>query len=102
MSGCRGAYVGLAGFCVVLFCLVYKVLNCDFNISRKIKRIFKLVAASAVGLAAVVVASVPALLKRVTSMFVAREDSSSAFRMNVYNSGVEMFRDNFLNGRKMA
>jgi len=95
LSGCRGAYVGLAAFCVTIFCLIYKVLNYNFNISEKIKRLFAAFAASLFGLVTIVVVSTPALLKRVLSIFTTRGDSSSSFRMNVYNAGIEMFRDNF-------
>jgi putative inorganic carbon (HCO3(-)) transporter len=40
----------------------------------------------------------PSVLKRILSIFILREDSSTSFRMNVYHSSFQMFCDNWILG----
>ena len=51
-----------------------------------------------IGLVVAIFVFVPSILKRLLSIFVLREDSSTSFRMNVYNSSISMFKDNWLMG----
>ncbi len=97
-SGCRGAYMGLAAFVLILLFLGYKILNRDFNLTKKFKKIWWSAIAAVSFAVGLVIVSSPALFKRIMSIFVLRGDSSSAFRFNVYHAGIEMFRDNFLLG----
>ena len=98
LSGCRGAYIGFAAFTCSIIVLGYKLLDHDFNITSKIKKILAAILAVLFAFGTFIVVSTPALLKRVISIFTVRGDSSSSFRMNVYHAGMEMFRDNSLLG----
>lgn len=50
------------------------------------------------GLVGLIIVSLPALRARIFSIFAMRSDSSNSFRFNVYNSCIEMFKDNWLLG----
>ncbi len=98
LSGCRGAYIGLLAFGVMFIIFGYRILDFDFNISNRVKKLFAAAVGIFISLGTVIVLSTPAIFKRILSIFTIRGDSSSSFRMNVYNAGLEMFRDNFLFG----
>lgn len=92
LTGCRGAYIGFFFQLILLVCIIYKYL------SAKHKQLF--VTASAicsVGLM-MFLFSVSALRARIFSIFAMRGDSSNSFRFNVYNSCIDMFKDNWLLG----
>jgi len=88
----RGGYAGLAAG---LGILIY-ISSLYLWVNHKKLRFYVVVAALLLvcgGAGAVMV--VPALNQRVQSMFVGREHSSNAYRMNVYASSAKMFRDNW-------
>lgn len=92
LTGCRGAYIGFFFQLILLVCIIYKYL------SAKHKQLF--ITASAicsVGLM-MFLFSVSALRARIFSIFAMRGDSSNSFRFNVYNSCIDMFKDNWLLG----
>lgn len=92
LTGCRGAYIGFFFQLILLVCIIYKYL------SAKHKQFF--ITASAicsVGLM-MFLFSVSALRARIFSIFAMRGDSSNSFRFNVYNSCIDMFKDNWLLG----
>lgn len=96
LSGCRGAYIG---FAVIIICLFG--FSAKFIWESGIKWLKKLFL-SAIGLAAVFISSlllfVSSIRMRVLSIFAMRADSSTSFRLNVYQSAIQMAKDNWLLG----
>ncbi len=92
-TGSRGAYLGLGAviFCFVL--LFSQIIHTDFNAAAKIKKYWGILLASAAGIFALVLISTPQIVKRLMSIFILRQDSSTSFRMNVYGSSWQMFLD---------
>lgn len=91
-TGCRGAYLALM-----------LTLVCTFAVSAKFFwNSYKKLYLSVIGGAAVLFTSalllVSSLRARFLSIFAMRNDSSNSFRFNVYQSSLEMFRDNWLLG----
>lgn len=97
-TGCRGAYVALMiiflGVCLASWQVVFK----DGTFGEKMKKYWQYLVSGMAGAAVIVVVSTPAILKRILSIFVMRQDSSTSFRMNVYKSSVQMFQDNWFIG----
>ena len=54
------------------------------------------------GLIILFMLSKASLRARILSIFAMRSDSSNSFRFNVYNSCIEMFKDNWLLGIGVA
>lgn len=92
MSGCRGAYIGLFFELLLLAILTYRYLKPYY------KKMFLMLSALVSGLVGLIIVSLPALRARIFSIFAMRSDSSNSFRFNVYNSCIEMFKDNWLLG----
>lgn len=96
LSGCRGAYVG---FLVILVCFFAFLAKFIWQSGKeKLKRAFLAVLGSLVGLMVCVVLFVSSVRTRVFSIFAMRGDSSTSFRFNVYQSAVQMAKDNWLLG----
>lgn len=96
LSGCRGAYIG---FLVILVCFFAFLAKFIWQSGKeKLKRAFLAVLGSLVGLMACVVLFVSSLRTRVFSIFAMRGDSSTSFRFNVYQSAVQMAKDNWILG----
>lgn len=92
LTGCRGAYIAL------LF-----ILTSIFLISAKFfwntyKKVYLSVIAGAISLFVFALTFVASLRTRFLSIFAMRNDSSNSFRFNVYQSSLEMFKDNWLLG----
>ena len=92
-TGCRGAYLGLFAIFISACFIIFKLIK-----SNRYKDYFKIGIGSIITIATFIIIITPALLKRVISIFTLRADSSTAFRLNVYNSSLKMFYDNFLFG----
>lgn len=92
LTGCRGAYIGLFFEFVLLALLTYKFLK------PKFKNLFVTFAAAFSAFVFMVVVSTASLRARIFSIFAMRSDSSNSFRFNVYNSCIDMFKDNWLLG----
>lgn len=92
MTGCRGAYLGLFVELILFAILTYKFLKPFY------KKIFLLLSSITTLLATVFVLMTSSLKARILSIFAMRSDSSNSFRFNVYNSCIEMFKDNWLLG----
>jgi len=92
LTGCRGSYIG----CMVIFAGLF-LIGAKF-LWRKYKKLFlsALAACLALGLSAILFIS--SLRARVLSIFAMRQDSSNSFRFNVYQSSIQMFKDNWLLG----
>ena len=97
LTGCRGAYIALFVTLLGVVLASFQIIFNDFN-NEKLKNIWK---------SALAVCSVGAVgflclnhgvLHRIMSIFILRGDSSTSFRMNVYNSAIQMFQDNWLCG----
>ena len=91
-TGCRGAYIGYFFELLALVLITYRFLKPAY------KKIFSMVVAAGAALVGFVILSVSALRARIFSIFAMRSDSSNSFRFNVYNSCVDMFKDNWLLG----
>ena len=97
LTGCRGAYVALFTMILAYIIASFRIVFFDIDI-EKLKLIWKSAFAvfctSAVGFLALN----HAIFQRLMSIFILRGDSSTSFRINVYNSAVQMFQDNWLYG----
>lgn len=92
LTGCRGAYIG---------CMV--ILGGIFLVSAKYlwknyKHLYLAFVASCFALFTAAILLVSSLRARVLSIFAMRHDSSNSFRFNVYQSSLQMFKDNWLLG----
>lgn len=93
-SGSRGGYLGIAGFYAIfgLGCIYY--IQNYLGGFKAIRKRYKNLALTLICAALVFIMSNPAITNRILSIFEFREDSSIAFRMNVYSSSFKMFLDN--------
>lgn len=92
LTGCRGAYIGL--FCELILLIVF-----TYNIIQpQLKKIFAAIMGFAMLIISILIFSVASLKARIFSIFAMRSDSSNSFRFNVYNSCIQMFKDNWLLG----
>ncbi len=97
-TGCRGAYLGFLFFFPCLFSgLIYYVQQ-KFGGLSKIKKRYKNISLAGVIAIIIFIFTNPALIKRFESIFAFRTDSSISFRLNVYESAMRMFFDNFFLG----
>ena len=97
LTGCRGAYLALFAMIVGLVLASYQVIFYDFK-NTKLKNLWKtLIAFCGVGGVFFMTLN-QGIFKRLMSIFILRGDSSTSFRMNVYNSAIQMFQDNWLCG----
>lgn len=100
-TGSRGAYIGVALMCAVIYLFAGHLIWHEFKENKYHKLMFGgWLLAGIIAVSAVLVALlfVPALNDRVMSIFTLRGNSSNSFRMNVYLSSFEMFKDNWLIG----
>lgn len=92
LTGCRGSYLALLLIIALTFLLSAKFFW------QKYKQIYLLLIGSAVGLFTFALCFITSLRARFFSIFAMRNDSSNSFRFNVYNSSIQMFKDNWLLG----
>lgn len=92
MTGCRGAYLGLFVEFILIAALIYKFLKPMF------KKLYLLFLSCFTMMVSLIVLSTASLRARIFSIFAMRSDSSNSFRFNVYNSCLDMFKDNWLLG----
>lgn len=96
LSGCRGAYIGLLVIMVCLFGFLAKFI---WESKKEVfKKIYLAFIGSTVAFLTALVLFVSSIRTRVLSIFAMRADSSTSFRMNVYQSSFNMFKDNWLLG----
>lgn len=91
-TGCRGAYLGLFAILAIIILVSAKFFWNEY------KSIFINTVGGLVVVGSALVLSVTSLRARILSIFIMREDSSNSFRFNVYNSCLDMFKDNWLLG----
>ena len=92
LTGCRGAYIGLFCEVLVLLLFTYKFLKPLY------RKMFCILSSALICIVGVVIISIASIRTRVFSIFAMRNDSSNSFRFNVYNSCIDMFKDNWLLG----
>ena len=92
LTGCRGSYIGMMVILVGMFAVSAKYLWQNY------KQIYLSAAGAVILFATIVLMFVSSLRARVLSIFAMRQDSSNSFRFNVYNSSLQMFKDNWLLG----
>ena len=98
VTGSRGAYLGLGAIAAGFVILVTIIINTDFKTQEKLKSVWHKIVAALCAAFALLLIAVPKITKRILSIFILRGDSSTSFRMNVYNSSWHMFCDNWLLG----
>ncbi len=91
-TGCRGAYLGLFAIITVIILVSARFFWDEY------KNLFISTVGGLVVLGSGLVLSVTSLRARILSIFIMRQDSSNSFRFNVYNSCIDMFKDNWLLG----
>lgn len=91
-TGCRGAYLGLFAILSIIILVSAKFFWNEY------KSVFINTVGGLVVVGSALVLSVTSLRARILSIFIMREDSSNSFRFNVYNSCLDMFKDNWLLG----
>lgn len=93
LSGCRGAYLGFLAIMVCFFGFLAKFIW----ISNKeiLKKIYLSVLGLIIVISACVVLFVSSIRTRIFSIFAMRGDSSTSFRFNVYQSVINMIKDNW-------
>ena len=92
LTGCRGSYIG----CMVIFCGLFAV-SAKY-LWKNYKKIYLSIAGGAAAIACAALLFVTSLRARVLSIFAMRQDSSNSFRFNVYQSALQMAKDNWLLG----
>ena len=95
-TGSRGGYVGAFAALIVTFLLI-NIISKDY-FSKTAQKLWKKLCVGVMTLGGLAIAFCPAILKRILSIFILRGDSSTSFRMNVYNSTWQMFFDNWFSG----
>lgn len=96
LSGCRGAYVA---FLVIMICFFAFLAKLIWRNGRELfKKIYLSVLGVLVAFSTCVVLFVSSVRTRVFSIFAMRNDSSTSFRFNVYQSAIQMAKDNWLLG----
>ncbi len=91
-TGCRGSYLALIAMLGLMFLISAKFLW------KTYKKIYLSVVGTIVALGTCAVLASASLRARVLSIFAMRSDSSNSFRFNVYQSSIQMLKDNFLLG----
>lgn len=92
LTGCRGAYIGFFFQLILLSAIIYRHLKPQF------KQFFITAASVCAACFTALIFSISSLRARIFSIFAMRSDSSNSFRFNVYNSCIDMFKDNWLLG----
>ena len=93
-TGSRGGYLGIAGFYGIFALGVIYYIEKYLGGFKSIRKRYKNLALTVICAGLVFIMSNPAITNRILSIFKFREDSSIAFRMNVYASSFKMFLDN--------
>lgn len=91
-TGCRGAYLAMMLIIGAVFIVSAKFFW------NKYKKIYISIISITTALFLMIITFVNSLRLRFLSIFAMRSDSSNSFRFNVYNSSLQMFKDNWLLG----
>ena len=93
ITGCRGAYLALFSVIIGLIFASFEIVFFDYG-SDKLKKLWKYLTGLFFTCAVGFIMLNHGILHRIMSIFILRGDSSTAFRMNVYTSAIQMFHDN--------
>lgn len=96
LTGSRGGYIAVFSMFITAIILVNLFLKNYF--SDKIQKMWKKFCVSFICITSFIIVLTPPILKRILSIFILRKDSSTSFRLNVYNSTWNMFLDNWFSG----
>lgn len=97
LTGCRGAYLAFGVILLSILGFSFRLIFVESN-NVQIKKIWTSVVSFASVSALGFLATHHGILKRIMSIFILRADSSTSFRMNVYNSAIQMYQDNWACG----
>lgn len=95
-SGCRGAYIGFAIIFICFFAYIAKLIWESNN--ELFKKVYLYVLGGLALFSTTIMLAVSSIRTRIFSIFAMRGDSSTSFRFNVYQSAVQMAKDNWLFG----
>ncbi len=98
VTGSRGAYLGLGAILAGIVLIAGLIIKVDFSKQEKLKQLYKKAITLMMSCIVLILIAVPKITKRLLSIFILRGDSSTSFRMNVYNSSWQMFCDNWILG----
>lgn len=98
LTGSRGAYLGLGAIIAGIILVAGLLIKTDFSSNQNLKSLYQKSVTAIISMFALVLILVPKITKRLLSIFILRGDSSTSFRMNVYNSSWHMFCDNWILG----
>jgi putative inorganic carbon (hco3(-)) transporter len=100
LTGSRGAYLAIAAMALSGFLISGLLIwqHSSLMIIHRFKKLWALTGLGVMGLAGLALATSQGLQHRVLSIFAMREDSSISYRLNVYESTLRMFLDNWLVG----
>lgn len=93
-TGCRGAYIAIMAIILGFMLISYRIVFYDFSAFKHFRTLWINFASGIVGIGALALICMPKILNRLLSVFLLRGDSSTSFRMNVYQSSWHMFTDN--------
>lgn len=92
LTGCRGAYIGLFSIAILLFMISLRFFW------PKYKMLYLSALSIVISFGIFAITLIASLRARIFSIFAMRADSSNSFRFNVYQSAIQMFKDNWLLG----
>lgn len=99
LTGCRGAYIGLFAILFITMIFTAKFVWCDIKERKEFfQNLYLSAVASIVACVTTVILFIPAIRLRISSIFAMRSDSSTSFRLNVYQSVIQMIKDNWILG----
>lgn len=96
LSGCRGSYIGLLVILVCIFGFLAKFIWASGSVL--FKKIYLSFISAMMAFSVALVLFVSSIRTRIFSIFAMRQDSSTSFRLNVYQSALHMAKDNWLLG----
>lgn len=91
-TGCRGAYVAFFMMVIATLAISLKFFWQNY------KNIYLTVVGVGFAISTALILASASLRARILSIFAMRQDSSNSFRFNVYQSSLQMFKDNWLLG----
>ncbi len=97
LTGCRGAYLALFIILLGIIFASFQIIFFDFK-SEQIKKLWKIIISVCAAGSVLFMFLNHGIFKRLMSIFILREDSSTSFRLNVYQSALQMFQDNWIQG----
>lgn len=100
-TGSRGAYIGLGLIGITTYIISGHLIWHEFkdlSFHKYLKIGWLAAGIGVICLVILALIAMPALQDRIMSIFTLRGNSSNSFRMNVYLSSFEMFKDNWLIG----